>query len=352
MEATVYEKNPVVWLQGSGVSLNIFFARHKEHMRYKKLIAPAFSEAAIREQEPAIQRFIAEFMDGLRVRSGDEMYPDTNGVVDLYAWFNFSIYDVLTKLAFGASVGCLDRGDYHPWVRAVFGAIKHSHFEQAAHRLKPYHRLLERFIPSDVNESYSTHLHFSHRQLEELQRIVEDPSAKIGRAEFTSFMLKGMSKEELEDNVNIIVAAGADTTVTALAAVTYYISHHPDSYKKLTAEIRNTFTRESDITAVAVGQLSYLKAVIKESLRCHPSVPVGLHRVVPKQGGIIDEKWVPGGTWVSVSPYAAYRSSRHWRDPERFIPERWLGEDEAFADDDRDLCTPFSIGPRSCIGIK
>lgn len=297
-EETVYEKNPAVWLQGTGKILNIFFARHREHIRYRKLMSPAFSEAAIREQEPTIQKFVSQFLDGMRNRSGQAAYPDANGVVNIAAWYNFIVFDLLSRLAFGAAVGCLERGDYHPWVLVVYGAIKHSQFVQAAHRLKPYHRILERFIPADIDLSYSTHLDFAHKQLEELQKPTD--RAQVTRADFASFMLKGLSQEELEDNVNIIVTAGGDTTATTLTSVTYYLTHNPESYRRLTAEIRDTFQNEDEITVVAVSRLNYLKSVIKETLRIHPSIPVGLHRVVPKQGGVIEGKWVPGG--VSSGP--------------------------------------------------
>ncbi|KAJ5738141.1 hypothetical protein N7493_001296 [Penicillium malachiteum] len=342
----VYEKNPVVWLQGSGKILNIFFARHHEHGRYKKLMAPAFSEAAIREQEPVIQQFTTQFMNGLRERTGTLCYPDQNGVVNIAAWYNFIVFDLLSCLSFGAAVGCLERGDYHPWVSVIFGAIKHSHYVQAAHRLKPYHRILEWLIPSDVTAPYDSHMDFASKTLAERQK--EDSPA---RADFASFILKGLSQEELLDNVNILVTAGGDTTATTLSSVTYYITHNPETYQKLASEVRDTFKSEEEITVSAVNGLPYLKAVISETLRIHPSIPVGLHRVAPPRGGIIDGEQIPGRTWVSVAPLAACRSPRHWHEPDRFLPERWLG-DPAFKNDNRDLSTPFSIGVRSCIGIN
>lgn len=36
--------------------------------------------------------------------------------------------------------------------------------------------------------------------------------------------------------------------------------------------------------------------------------------------------------------------------PDNFIPERWLGQDLRFKDDNRDAFQPFSTGPRNCIG--
>lgn len=295
-EETVYEKNPVAWLQGSGKISNIFFARFREHTRYRKLMAPAFSEAAIQEQEePVIQKFVDQFMDGMRQRSGRVEFPDSNGVVNLDAWYKFIVFDTLTRLSFGAELRCLEHGDYHPWLRAVHGAIKHSHDVQAAHRLKPYRRLLERCIPSSVARPYATHLEFSHMQLAERQTQDIKEHGRTARTDFASFIFKGLTQEELEDNVNILVTAGGDTTAATLSSMTYYITHNRDCYRKLTQEIRDTFQEEREITVTAVNHLKYLKAVVKETLRIHPAIPVGLHRVVPKKVGIIDGQRVPGG---------------------------------------------------------
>jgi cytochrome P450 len=49
--------------------------------------------------------------------------------------------------------------------------------------------------------------------------------------------------------------------------------------------------------------------------------------------------------------YAAYRSGRNFRDPDAYIPERWLG-DPQFATDERDVFHPFSYGHRNCIGKR
>jgi cytochrome P450 len=46
-----------------------------------------------------------------------------------------------------------------------------------------------------------------------------------------------------------------------------------------------------------------------------------------------------------------YHSERNFKDPELFVPERWLGE-ERYKDDKRSTLNPFSFGPRNCLGKK
>ena len=62
-------------------------------------------------------------------------------------------------------------------------------------------------------------------------------------------------------------------------------------------------------------------------------------------------KYVPGGTKVGVTHWAAYHSPSNFRDPDDFVPERWLG-DEKYKNDRKDVFRPFSTGPRNCIGIN
>jgi cytochrome P450 len=54
---------------------------------------------------------------------------------------------------------------------------------------------------------------------------------------------------------------------------------------------------------------------------------------------------------VYVSQHAANHSERNFRKPEKYVPERWMG-DEEYRDDVRESVNPFSFGPRNCLGKK
>lgn len=57
-------------------------------------------------------------------------------------------------------------------------------------------------------------------------------------------------------------------------------------------------------------------------------------------------------TGISLPHWSAYQCEQNWRDPQSFVPERWLGTDSRYANDKRDVLQPFSVGPRNCIGKK
>lgn len=99
--------------------------------------------------------------------------------------------------------------------------------------------------------------------------------------------------EELVTNASILVVAGSETTATTLSGVTYFLLMNPDKLKKLIAEVRGAFQKESDITIVSASRLDYMLACLDESMRLYPPVPIGLPRIVPEGGRVICGRYVP-----------------------------------------------------------
>ena len=54
---------------------------------------------------------------------------------------------------------------------------------------------------------------------------------------------------------------------------------------------------------------------------------------------------------MGVPQWPSYQSESNFRDANKFVPERWLGDPE-YAHDERGVLQPFSVGPRNCIGKK
>lgn len=160
-----------------------------------------------------------------------------------------------------------------------------------------------------------------------------------------------MSIEETYVCAQVLIVAGSETTATALTGATYFLTEHPETLRKLTEEIRQRYDSEDEITIQSTAELPYLNAVLQESLRLCPPGPAVFPRVVPKGGRVVCDKFVPGGVTVGVHQLACDRSSRNFKEPESFVPERWLG-DARFESDDRAAFQPFSFGPRNCIGKK
>lgn len=91
----------------------------------------------------------------------------------------------------------------------------------------------------------------------------------------------------------ILIIAGSETTATALSAAAYYLGLHPEVQAKLSEEVRSNFKSAEEVTITSVQHLSYMSAVLDESMRVFPPVPGGLPRYTAKGGGVIAGEFIP-----------------------------------------------------------
>jgi cytochrome P450 len=120
------------------------------------------------------------------------------------------------------------------------------------------------------------------------------------RRDFMTRILEQRDPKEVSDiqlaaHASDFVLAGSETTATALSAITYYLLKTPLVMQQLQGEIRQAFKSYDAIDAQATLRLRYLRAVILEGLRIYPPLPLGLPRVVPEGGDVVDGHMLPGG---------------------------------------------------------
>lgn len=151
----------------------------------------------------------------------------------------------------------------------------------------------------------------------------------------------GLSDVAVRDELMTALAAGHETTATALAWAVERILAHPAIYARLRDEVR---ALGSDPDPERVQALPYLDATIKEVLRLRPIVPiVGRYLQKPYTLGGYD---LPAGASVAACIYLAHREPELYPDPEAFKPERFLN-----VAPDPAAWLPFGGGIRRCIGF-
>lgn len=125
---------------------------------------------------------------------------------------------------------------------------------------------------------------------------------------------------------------------------------NPRILKKAQEEIRQSVQGKETICEEDIQGLQYLKMVIKETLRFHPPLPLLIPRE-SKETCEIGGYEIPEKTKVIVNVWAIGRDPEYWKDPEKFIPER-------FHDNSIDFkginfaYIPFGAGRRICPGIS
>ncbi|KAG1676701.1 Cytochrome P450 3A5 [Nymphon striatum] len=141
--------------------------------------------------------------------------------------------------------------------------------------------------------------------------------------------------------------AGYDTTASTLSMVAYNIAIHPECQDKLIKEIDIATEKHGTLTYDAIGEMPYLKAVLKETLRLYGPA-TRLERKCTQNyqlGNIFLEK----GTLVAIPTYSLHHDAEYWPEPEKFDPERFMGDPN---DINPYTYLPFGIGRRNCVAMR
>ncbi|KAJ5156583.1 hypothetical protein N7492_009386 [Penicillium capsulatum] len=338
----------------NGVDHLVCAVSNAVHLRQRRLLAHAFSDRALREQEGLVGGYIDTLINKLR-----EEVAKKCSVVDIKSWMNYTFFDITGDLMFGESFNCLKDQLLHPWIELIFSSIKALAVMGAARQFPVGKYLLKALVSPEDQRKAQEHFDLA------AQKVDRRLEADIARPDFISALLQNglseekgqyrdnariMSRSEIHSNAFILIVAGSETTATLLCGCIYYLCTNPRVMSKLVHEIRTTFLNERQIRFRSCAALEYLSAVIEESLRLYPPFVTSLARVVPKGGSLVDGHFVPEGVLVACHHYASYRSPSNFAWPDEFIPERWLGNDPRFEHDRRDVLQPFSLGPRNCLG--
>ncbi|KAK8099821.1 Cytochrome P450 monooxygenase [Apiospora kogelbergensis] len=325
---------------------NMVTANEQDHARVRRIFSPAFSDRALKKQEPLFQKYMHLLVGNLKKSSGEQ--------VDLVDLFNFTIFDIMGDLTLGQPLGLLENNKYTPWVTAIFSSIKVLGIIQFIEYYPALSALWKLLEPRSIYDMKMNHWnHTKDRVDARLARGSTQPDVWNLCVPDDEKGQAGLSLKEMHSNAEIMMLAGTETTASALSGLFYTLLTHPAEMERAKAEVRAAFASGRDMTLESMGGLKYLHACISEAMRvyprCRPDSPV----LSPKAATWF---WGDGfpkvSTNVVVMQAAAYRSPEGWKDPGRYVPERWLGGGSAgeYRDDRRDWHQPFSFGPRNCLG--
>ncbi|KAE9983506.1 hypothetical protein EG328_009846 [Venturia inaequalis] len=328
---------------------NIISGDDDTHARHRRSLAHAFSDKALKEQEPLIQQYIDLLIDDVRNQA------KTGTAFDIIDRLNWVSFDIIGDLAFGEPFGALETKSTHPWIDKFFTSTQMGcAMMEVLDFVGTFWRdtILKQIIIPGIMQSNAQMADFA------LEKIDARLERGIGnRPDLMSFVLKnneegkGMSKKEIVSTFNILVVAGSETIGTALAGALYLLQKNPRVVRKLKEELHQAFANDKEIDLTKTYQLTYLNAVLSESMRLYPPPPVSLRRVVEPEGTTISGYKVPGGINVGIPQPSAYISPTNFSEPRSFIPERWIEtSNPKYANDKRAVFKPFSIGARNCVG--
>ncbi|MGH7092228.1 MAG: cytochrome P450 [Stellaceae bacterium] len=149
----------------------------------------------------------------------------------------------------------------------------------------------------------------------------------------------------LRNEAAVIFMAGHETTANTLAWTWFLLSQAGEVEARLHAELDDALGGRLP-TLTDLPLLPYTRAVVEETLRLYPPVPILGRQALRDE--VIRNRPIPEGSLLLVVPWLLHRHRRLWDRPDHYIPERFLPENAAARQ--RYSYIPFAVGPRVCAG--
>ncbi|TLD09785.1 hypothetical protein PspLS_11624 [Pyricularia sp. CBS 133598] len=343
-----FEKFPPAY--GETQHFGLLASQRQDHRRQRRAVNHAFSEGALREQEPLVGKYVGQLME----RLGE--FAAKGEPFNISPWFDYFSLDVISDLAYADCFGTLTEEANRYRLRTIDANIRsrgYIIFGLQYPILRPFINFAFRKMLRDSQLEREVGLLKAQKRIE--------MGAEVPRADFMTFILrhlglnegKGMTEAETRYIGSTMIRAGTETTSTTMAGLFFLLGQNKQALATLVAEVRSTFQSNEDINMISTAHLPYLHGCIEEALRLYPAAAEVPPRISP--GETVDGKYIPKGTFLYVEAFASNRSPSSFADPEKFAPERWLPKthplyNERYANDNFGAFKPFSAGPRDCIG--
>ncbi|CAF1349248.1 unnamed protein product [Adineta steineri] len=354
--------------------------------RHRHIINPTFSAAKLKMMSPLINGCISNLMEKLAD------HATNNSQFNIYVYYKRMTMDVICRCAFGLDTDLQNNPNniYFKKVEEIFTTNFRAHIVFKFAQLAPGMRNIIGKIFLGMNKARAfINIHIlpliSTKQLHEipgpwlvsrLHPIIEQrQQMPTSRVDVLQLMLQAITEEKINDDVSnnskanyrltreeiisnilIFMAAGYETTSTALACATYELARHPEVLEKLQSEIDqlplgNDETSDEEAKTYPdydiVAQMPYMDKFVSEILRMYPIANVAIQRCA-SEDTIVQGIKIEKGTVVYADVYSVHYDRELWgpEDPYVFFPERHDIKRHPMA------YLAFGAGPRHCIGMR
>ena len=296
--------------------------------RQRKMIQPNFRHEALAKYASimlsVIQRQMLAWKDGATIDIHHEMMAYTR--------------DVICRVLFGEDVA-EEHSKLGEAVSTVFGGLRSEVLYLPVWRRLPFRRSREwsravAILNEAVRSAIDRGRGFKEQRSDLLAALIE---ARDDEG-------KGMSDEQIHDEILTFFLAGHETAALGLTWTLHALAANPQTQETMREEMQQLLPEHGELTPAAYSKLRWTTAVAKESMRLYPPVWSMGRKAV--RDTTIDGHIVKKGTDIWLCSYQLHRDARWFAEPDRFLPERWLREPapKPFT------YIPFGIGQRVCIG--
>jgi cytochrome P450 len=286
-----------------------------EHLARRRLMLPPFHGERMRAYEATVRDVVAREVAGWPQGRAFPLHPRMQAItLDVILRAVFGVTDPARRSALGERLAGLLAGTAS--VGLQFGVLLARRFggPDPLAKLGALTREIDGLLAAEIAERRA------------------DP-----REDILSLLLAArfeggapMSDAEVRDQLMTLLVAGHETTATALAWTFDLLVRHPAVLERLVA-------------GIDAGDDAYLRAVVAESLRLRPVVPLAGRRLASELR--VDGHVLPAGTDVTPAIWLAHTRADRYPEPYAFRPERFLDTPpQTYA------WVPFGGGVRRCLG--
>lgn len=255
--------------------------------------------------------------------------------------------EAMMKLALRIASTTLFSADITADADAVGRAYREA-FAYVSRRMNSF-QLVPPWLPTPANRSFA-------RARQVLDRVVQDlidrRRAGGGGDDLLALLLAaqdeetgaGMTDRQVKDEVLTLLTAGHETVGAALAWTWYLLGQHPQAQEDLHDEVRGRLQGRPP-TADDLPHLPLTRAAFEETMRLYPPAWGQPREAI--EDDEVNGFPLPARGIITLCQYLTHRHPDFWPEPDRFRPERFLGDP---AGRPRFAYFPFGGGPRVCIG--
>ncbi|CAK9834095.1 Cytochrome P450 9e2 [Anthophora retusa] len=334
-------------------SKNLFILNDEVWKNVRNLVSPTFTTSKMKAMFPLIQDSARRYGEIL------SKLPDDQKILELKDTFTRCSNDTIASCAFGITIDSMtDRENlfYMMGRRANnFGKITTFKFFIARYLPFVYRLLRLKIIDANVEKFFEKLVADNIKEREEkglnrpdMIQLLLDTRAKSSSVEITNM--------DIASQAFIFVIGGLENVSTQMCFAAYEIGVNEKVQRKLQDEIDDVLANcNGEVTYEALNNMKYLDGIVNEALRMYPiamftdrlcTKPFELPPALPGSKPYVIEK----GTGIQIPIYAIQRDPRYFKDPEKFIPDRFIGN--AKKEIDNGAYIPFGMGPRMCIGNR
>lgn len=300
------------------------FLRRDEHRKHRRLMMPAFHKQAVQTYHHDMVTSTLETIDhwkvGQRIDLSEEMSRLTMRITALTLFGRESVRE-------GEQLG----RTVDTWIDYVMS--------------------LSHLLPYDLpGFRYRNWLHLSKEIETATRQLIEEKRAS-GATDHSllSTLIQArdqdgssLSEDELIGHISLLLWGSRDPVIYVATWTLFLLSQFPEIQAEVVDELDRVLAGNLP-TVAQLDQLPAVERVINETMRLLPPFPV-IHRV-SAQANELGGYPIPAGAEIIMSTYHTHRMEEIYPDPFAFKPERWLTIEPSVFE-----FTPFSGGPRMCIG--